>query len=87
MGPVAGLALIGFAFWFLRRRGAQKKKNNNGGVAPQEIGGYERPADNSDWQTKQYYGAAHPKHESTTAGYYAPVQQQNQIHELPSDAR
>ncbi|TQV94979.1 hypothetical protein IF1G_05966 [Cordyceps javanica] len=84
VGPVAGLALLGFAFWFLRRRGAQKKKNVNAADAPQEIGGYERPADYGDgnWQNKQYYGASHPKAESTSAGYYAPVQQ-NQVHELP----
>ncbi|KAJ3476729.1 hypothetical protein NLG97_g9031 [Lecanicillium saksenae] len=86
VGPVAGVALLGFAFWFLRRRNAQKK--NNATNAAHEIGGYERPADynGGDWQNKQYYGASHPKNESTTAGYYAPVQQ-NQVHELPSETR
>ncbi|KAM3556463.1 hypothetical protein MY1884_005048 [Beauveria asiatica] len=88
VGPVAGLALVmGFAVWFLRRRRSAKKKKKEGvgaGNAPQEIGGYERPADYGDgnWQSKQYYGASHPKAESTSAGYYAPVQQ-NQVHELP----
>ncbi|KAM0664676.1 hypothetical protein ACQRIT_000266 [Beauveria bassiana] len=85
VGPVVGLALVGFAFWFLRRRRTAKKKDAGAGNAPQEIGGYERPADYGDgnWQSKQYYGASHPKAESTSAGYYAPVQQ-NQVHELPS---
>ncbi|OAA70976.1 hypothetical protein LEL_09567 [Akanthomyces lecanii RCEF 1005] len=83
VGPVAGLALIGFAFWFLRRRSAKKKVS--AADAPQEIGGYERPADYGDgnYNNKGYYGAAHPKAENTSAGYYAPVEQ-NQVHELPS---
>ncbi|KAM3505029.1 hypothetical protein MY11210_008129 [Beauveria gryllotalpidicola] len=91
VGPLVGLALLGFAFWFLRRRSAKNKGVGAGagtgtGTAPQEIGGgYERPADygNGNWQSKQYYGASHPKAESTSAGYYAPVQQ-NQVHELPT---
>ncbi|ATY65982.1 hypothetical protein A9K55_001822 [Cordyceps militaris] len=81
VGALAGLALLAFAIWFLRRR-AQKKRLAAAANAPQEIGGYERPAD-GNWQNKQYFGASHPKSESTSAGYYAPVQQ-NQVHELPS---
>ncbi|OAQ97108.1 hypothetical protein LLEC1_05839 [Akanthomyces lecanii] len=83
VGPIAGLALIGFAFWFLRRRSAKNKVS--AADAPQEIGGYERPAGNGDgnYNNKGYYGAAHPKAENTSAGYYAPVEQ-NQVHELPS---
>ncbi|OAA63000.1 hypothetical protein ISF_04876 [Cordyceps fumosorosea ARSEF 2679] len=80
VGPVAGLALLGLAVWFFRRRGAAARGRSkvDAAEAPQEMGGGD-----GNWQNKQYYGASHPKSESTSAGYYAPVQQ-NQVHELPS---
>ena len=81
VGPLAGLALIGVGLWLFRRN-SQKKKRNEPNVP--EIGGYERSGD--EWHNKQYYGDSHPKHESTTAGYYAPPEQ-HVVHEMPGNER
>ncbi|KAJ2975915.1 hypothetical protein NQ176_g5246 [Zarea fungicola] len=83
VGPVAGIALLGAAFWFFRRRNTKIHEPAN---EIQEIGGYERPADQTaegSYPNKQYYGASQPKSDSTTAGFYAPLEQQ-QVHELPA---